>query len=207
MSRLVPCMMGSSPTYTGRKTASSAAMAQLAPRISSSPCRKDLPVATQSWVNTGTAAAITTPMCHGRKKTWWMSGLSSSQQALAASDPASVRTMMVVLSLPLSQSRPARKNGAALGRPQPTSTPISPGSTRSSVSSPSSLGPPARATSTVAADSDASATTRAATLAVRTAGTRAVTRPEIRFSRPPRPGWPGGRRLSGIRMAGSCRVG
>ena len=101
-------MMGSSPTYTGRKTASSAAIAQLAPRISSSPCRKDLPVATQSWVNTGTAAASTTPMCHGWKKTRWMSGLSSSQQAVAASDPASVRTMMVVLSLALSRV-PARQ--------------------------------------------------------------------------------------------------
>ena len=45
-----------------------------------------------------------------------MSGLSTSQQALAASDPASVRRTMVVLSLALSRSPLARKNGRGAGQ-------------------------------------------------------------------------------------------
>ena len=141
----------------------SAMIATLAPPRSPLPCSSALPTATNNWLKTANEAISTRLTGQEWKNTRYSSGVRASQPSVAAPDPAHDSITRVGRSAG-SSAREARKYGAAPGSPAAARTPASPGSTRSRVNAPTRLGPPTRATSTVATASAANAASRAATL-------------------------------------------
>src|SRR5580704_10121884 len=136
---------------------SSATMMRLAPVMSRFPWQQLFAVTVTSWVITTTAMSATKPTGIALKKTVLKSSAHASHANEPRADPAIVIRPRVDRSLLLLRWSPARKNADAVGSPQENTTPNSQGNTRSKAYSPSTVGPPARATMRLATDTAASA--------------------------------------------------
>src|SRR5579875_664506 len=147
-------------TTAGKQTtnhSSSATMTRLAPAMSWDPWQQPLAVTVSSWVMTHRAMMMITGMGTCRKNRAWNAPAHPIQTTAPTLAPTTAMRIRVGRRSRSSACSPARKKAEAVGRPTEKTTPNSHGRTRNRAYSPTTVGPPNRATSRLATVTEARA--------------------------------------------------